>query len=1090
MYHSQFPSTFEGFRVDDGSDTLTYSDDSNETLLTADHARSQEAVKKSGWRSANSLGFASLILHAGLVAIHLALVGVWAKRLEYSIAFSLDHQTIISFAVTAAATSFGVSYSALLVFLTQGLSMRRSLRTRQTLTETHDIASAWGGIGASILCIWNQRKVTSSIGAVLSVFCYLGCILVLHVTTPALFSTETFNATRSTQVETRGLPAYAWPSNPSHDVNGESLLDKVILDTLVDYAVGSLAFFPSVVESAVAPGLSGGTLYDTLDFDTLTGIGNVTVDATGFNISCGYLNDVVFTYNSSFAVWQTQVGEGNSSVNYSVPSTPRGLISSLPLTWFNWPQTRFYRSLLVYSTIPIVDSNVKSGPSTKLVPPMDTSVSSVYLLQCSQVLVNQTAVVDVQSQKIIIVSPSIEKTVSSWAPFPGPEDGQVDADGVPLFIDSSDGNLFLDAWGHWYNYLPIGPVKTEWPRAFRAYGVADLCLVQKLNLFPTDGGLPRESVTLHELENALSVIVASMFWTLGHQPPAAPGLVNLSYVNGSLVRYPDLDLISPGPFLLKGTVVVAASFPQGRLSSSIIAISTGLAASIALMLLSLQYFPSCMTMADDEYVPTGIMTLHVTAPALVSMETFNSTSSIMVVTQGLPTYGNVSLHDGESTLDVVGDKLSAYIPGPLAFFPTIVQNADQLGLSGGTLYEVFDLNSGEGNATVDATGFNISCGYLTDVVQKHNFSDSGWHELDIQVGKGNSSAVFEIDDMPPRFIWSMDQPFFKSIVLTSTIPIIDSENKLGPATLLEPLMHNKSVPSVQMLRCSLSLVNQKATVDAQSRRIIAVEPNIEKTVSSWLPFTEPEDGPRDNYGMPLFGNSTSQNLLLDIWGWVYDMLPGASTYSQDITYSSQDLFLLQKLDLMSMNALGPLRANVTLYEVENALSVIVASMFWTLGHKLPGTPLSINISEVNGSLVRYPDSNQTLPEELLGVNGTGPVLLNGTATVTQMILHGHLNLNIIAVSVGFAASLVLLLLSLFLAAKDNSDADLDTNVTIEGTGMLHAIWLYRNHPELETLLEQIEHPTTHNLRKAGMTLMIKKLRSNLEVTDSFCMFST
>jgi hypothetical protein len=42
------------------------------------------------------------------------------------------------------------------------------------------------------------------------------------------------------------------------------------------------------------------------------------------------------------------------------------------------------------------------------------------------------------------------------------------------------------------------------------------------------------------------------------------------------------------------------------------------------------------------------------------------------------------------------------------------------------------------------------------------------------------------------------------------------------------------------------------------------------------------------------------------------------------------------------------------------------------------------------------------------------------------------------------------------------------NITIDGTGLLHAIWLYRNHPELSTLLDQVEHPTDENLREAGM----------------------
>jgi hypothetical protein len=39
---------------------------------------------------------------------------------------------------------------------------------------------------------------------------------------------------------------------------------------------------------------------------------------------------------------------------------------------------------------------------------------------------------------------------------------------------------------------------------------------------------------------------------------------------------------------------------------------------------------------------------------------------------------------------------------------------------------------------------------------------------------------------------------------------------------------------------------------------------------------------------------------------------------------------------------------------------------------------------------------------------------------------------------------------------------------IDGIGLLHAIWLYRNHPELETIIEQVEHLTDNNSRAAGM----------------------
>ena len=55
---------------------------------------------------------------------------------------------------------------------------------------------------------------------------------------------------------------------------------------------------------------------------------------------------------------------------------------------------------------------------------------------------------------------------------------------------------------------------------------------------------------------------------------------------------------------------------------------------------------------------------------------------------------------------------------------------------------------------------------------------------------------------------------------------------------------------------------------------------------------------------------------------------------------------------------------------------------------------------------------------------------------------------------------------------------------IEGTGMLHSIWLYRNHRELETLLAQVEYPIDDHLRAAEMVrTTLLEARSN----ESFLM---
>jgi hypothetical protein len=44
----------------------------------------------------------------------------------------------------------------------------------------------------------------------------------------------------------------------------------------------------------------------------------------------------------------------------------------------------------------------------------------------------------------------------------------------------------------------------------------------------------------------------------------------------------------------------------------------------------------------------------------------------------------------------------------------------------------------------------------------------------------------------------------------------------------------------------------------------------------------------------------------------------------------------------------------------------------------------------------------------------------------------------------------------------------EKDLSVNGTGILHEIWLYRSHPQLDTLLEQVEHPTDDNLRAAGL----------------------
>ncbi|KAJ7695561.1 hypothetical protein B0H16DRAFT_1842898 [Mycena metata] len=541
LFHSIPPNRSDAELVstedDNSADTLL---DSATTLLRI----SREAPPKARLKSSTTLGLLSLVLHSALVALHLTLIGIWGASLEHGLMFSLDNQKTVSFLITSISQTFGTIYAALLVFVTQTLWMRRSLQVDRTLTAMHDHAAAWTGIGSAMLHIWHQKTVAASLTGTFTVFLYLGNILVLHISTPALFSLQTFNFTRPLLVETNGLPSY---NIGALNFTSAEWVGK--FENLTGYASGSLYYLPSVLGSTQNLGLNGSTLYDVLDLNS--GSGNVTIHATGFNITCGYLESSPESLSSSDHVeWLDDSGQ------FSMPSTQPGVIST---------------------TIPIIDSQNNHSPEVNLTPPMNMttpSVSSIQLFQCSQSLVNQTAVVDAQSRLLLSVEPDIYKATSTWLPWKGPA------------VNTSTGNPLIDLWGSWYASMP----PSDFPRAMGNeddfVSAADMYIIQKLNLHPANINDTPSTVMLHDLENTLGEIVAGMFWTLGNiQPTSGPVRGVYRAVNSSMLV--EIGPSIPPPTFLRGNVIVTEMQTRVRLDLSIIAIVAGLTASIILALLSL-----------------------------------------------------------------------------------------------------------------------------------------------------------------------------------------------------------------------------------------------------------------------------------------------------------------------------------------------------------------------------------------------------------------------------------------------------------------------------------------------------------------------
>ncbi|KAJ7265248.1 hypothetical protein C8J57DRAFT_1718455 [Mycena rebaudengoi] len=399
MYRSQFPS----LHIDNNSvASHTQDEDTADTSAISLLQMGHDVPKRSWFTTTRTLRLSSLILHLVLVMIHLAFFGIWAGGLGHLFTVALEHQKLVSFLISATTTAFGTTYSALLVFVTQTLSTRRSLQIDQVLTATHDTAAAWAGVGAAISHLWLQKTipVRASMIGVITAALYLSTILGLHITTSSLFSLVTVNSTRSFGAPTYGLPSFAGSPNPSD------------IRDMAAYAGGSLYFLPSILDSATSLGWHEGTLYDVLNIDPVPG--NATVNASGFNVTCGYVVDVSeFTLDSG-EIWITADG------TYIISATQPGIIlsgSNSKVCEVPGPS-----DIVLYSTIPIVDSNLNTGPLVNLSPPMNTSVSYIQLFQCSLSLVNQTATVDTQSQQLQALGPDIKKNCVNLGAIHEPTD--------------------------------------------------------------------------------------------------------------------------------------------------------------------------------------------------------------------------------------------------------------------------------------------------------------------------------------------------------------------------------------------------------------------------------------------------------------------------------------------------------------------------------------------------------------------------------------------------------------------------------------------------------------------------------------------
>ncbi|KAF7330600.1 hypothetical protein MSAN_02460200 [Mycena sanguinolenta] len=437
--------------------------------------------------------------------------------------FSVALQAKVSELTKATMTMFATIYLAAIVFVTQKLANQCNLKKYTTLTATHDNLLSWSGIGSALNNLYIQFSLPASIPETLSIVGYLGLIMVIHITTPAFFSVPIFNIPTSSIVPTLGIPQW-------NQSNHEPVM--VFMDKTID-------FLPWINNLEDTLGLFNGSLYDVLQ-DTNLGNGSAEISLTGFNISCGYLPGRN-TESLKASGWQPPSWE----ISFDSKVPPISLLSRGPNIigmYFTWTGP-VNNSIILYTTNDVVDSQGQKGSPVTLRKPMgpNATVSQLQFLQCSNWWKYDNST----------ISPPDETLIGShfWSDF--------------LWNAEYD-----------WSYIPENDNTTDvidYISNTREY------LMEELRLNPSwiASGTASTSVPvlkLHDIENALSSLVASIFWIAGH---ITPGSIISKYSSDqfgpgvSAIGFNRYDPAIP-PMLSVNNAVVQQTNPACRLDLNVL----------------------------------------------------------------------------------------------------------------------------------------------------------------------------------------------------------------------------------------------------------------------------------------------------------------------------------------------------------------------------------------------------------------------------------------------------------------------------------------------------------------------------------------
>ncbi|KAJ7108154.1 hypothetical protein C8R44DRAFT_744107 [Mycena epipterygia] len=334
-----------------------------------------------------------------------------------------------------------------------------------------------------------------------------------------------------------------------------------------------------------------------------------------------------------------------------------------------------------------------------------------------------------------------------------------------------------------------------------------------------------------------------------------------------------------------------------------------------------------------------------------------------------------------------------------------VTTTDEVGLWNGTLYDVLDTNYLGKDTTVAATGFNITCGGLPHPNTTWRETNNTW-----EFAFPPPFATVRLPVRPPGMIGVVldsysDVQFSNSVMMYTTgIQILDSGLETVPWVNINPPM---IVPGVKEVVTTLQFFQCSQTLVTQTA---TVQPQSGRAVR-----VEPDIGKRNSPRMwTAYGGPTPQDSNGTMIEMVHHINRAAGRGSEH--------FLLQWGQWLRHTPSVMVKTNGS-----DQFTFSVPDMF--LLYNLNLWPKDIGHSTPLFTLDEFNDT-------LIASGLENPVyLLKGSAEINRYVVQSRLH----------------------------SGSSRSSSV-----GLLHMLWLFRNHRGLDSILPPVEDPTDDNLRAAGM----------------------